>query len=404
MKSRILLLKERLQVLESSGKASRILAMEGIRGYAVLLVFLVHQDTLFRGYLAPGSSLARLSQFCHYIGNSGVDQFFVLSGFLIYGNLINRPQSFGSFLSKRVRRIYPTFLCVFAIYVVLSYLEPAYSKIPAAPQRSVLYLVENLLFMPGSFPIEPLIPVRWSLSFEFFFYLSLPLLIGGLGMREWKRSGRVAFFLALLTLHCVGYGLQVLPHIRLVAFIAGVLLWELNQTQAASRLSSLGEMGALLFYAAVFLIPFSPRFGVVWNLLLAGALFALTLFSFAFHGVLNTIFRAWPIRWLGNMSYSFFLLHGLILNGIAAAIERMGFHGSISVFGYVALAVLNLAIALVGSFLIFFFVEKPWSLDAPKAEAHRSFQFASSTIAGVLDRFNLKTRVRQIRRRWKSPE
>src|SRR5215472_13986750 len=77
--------KERLKALESPGKTGRILAMEGIRGYAVLLVFMVHQHTLFSRYLAPQSSIARLSQFSHHIGNSGVDLFFVLSGFLIYG-------------------------------------------------------------------------------------------------------------------------------------------------------------------------------------------------------------------------------------------------------------------------------------------------------------------------------
>jgi len=65
------------------------------------------------------------------IGHSGVDLFFVLSGYLIYGALIRKKVSYLSFFRRSVERIYPTFLCVFAIYLVLSILFPEENKIPA---------------------------------------------------------------------------------------------------------------------------------------------------------------------------------------------------------------------------------------------------------------------------------
>jgi exopolysaccharide production protein ExoZ len=64
--------------------AGRIAPMEGLRGIAVLLVFFVHADTLFSPLLDPGSIGRRVSWFLSINGHSGVDMFFVLSGYLIY--------------------------------------------------------------------------------------------------------------------------------------------------------------------------------------------------------------------------------------------------------------------------------------------------------------------------------
>ena len=105
--------------------------MEGLRGLAIFLVFLVHYVTLMEPWIVTQSTLRSIATALHTIGNTGVDLFFVLSGYLIYGSLITRPQRFGRFMARRIERIYPTFAVVFVIYVGLSFLLPAQSKIPA---------------------------------------------------------------------------------------------------------------------------------------------------------------------------------------------------------------------------------------------------------------------------------
>jgi peptidoglycan/LPS O-acetylase OafA/YrhL len=95
--------------------------MEGLRGFAVFLVFLVHYVTLVRPWIAGESALLVLASALHTIRNTGVDLFFVLSGYLIYGSLISRSQQFVRFVSRRVERIYPTFVAVFVLYAVLSF-------------------------------------------------------------------------------------------------------------------------------------------------------------------------------------------------------------------------------------------------------------------------------------------
>jgi exopolysaccharide production protein ExoZ len=66
--------------------------MEGLRGFAVLLVFLVHYESLLEPWIARDASLLALAHSLLIVGNAGVDLFFLLSGYLIYGSLLTRQQ------------------------------------------------------------------------------------------------------------------------------------------------------------------------------------------------------------------------------------------------------------------------------------------------------------------------
>ena len=111
------------------------------------------------------------------LGNVGVDLFFVLSGYLIYGSLINRDQSIVKYFRRRIERIYPTFSVVLSVYLLATFVSPEKGKIPMGFWEGIAYICENYLLLPGMFRIEPLITVAWSLSYEFFFYLAIPLMI-----------------------------------------------------------------------------------------------------------------------------------------------------------------------------------------------------------------------------------
>jgi exopolysaccharide production protein ExoZ len=352
--------------------------MEGMRGYAVLLVFLVHHHNLFRMYLPESSVLYGLSRFANVIGHSGVDLFFVLSGFLIYGHLIQKRVPYLSFCLKRLRRIYPTFLVVFGIYILLSHLIPSASKLPSGFSKEVSYLLENILLLPGIVDIPPLVTVAWSLSYELFFYLSIPLVITLAGMRVWRRSWRICFFACLGLLHLLGYSLGMLPHIRLAMFLAGILLCEIeNAGWLKSNLSHRGELlviasylGILVFIGVVRLeslttetiVPKYPSILLI-SLLWMG-LFGLTMYCLSFDGALKRLFSYAPLRGLGNMSYSYFLLHGFVLNGVAFCIQHLIGPTEPSVLLFVGLFTVNLLLTLLASLALFLLIEKPFSLAA----------------------------------------
>ena len=123
----------------------------------------------------------------------------------------------------------------------------------------MIYLVQNFFLLPGLFPIEPMINVAWSLSYEMFYYVAMPLVIALLGLRHQSAMSRTAFVLsvALLTaVYCAVNG----GHVRLIMFISGIVLNEaMNSRNVPAPSSSLGFL-ALVVGLASTLVPLQgPR-------------------------------------------------------------------------------------------------------------------------------------------------
>src|SRR5690349_15681336 len=155
-------------------QGSRSQAMEGLRGFSAFLVFGVHWAALFSRHIQPSSTLMAFTAFWANIGHLGVDIFFVLSGYLIYG-VAMKGGSYAAFMRRRAQRIYPVFLCVYAAYAISAPFIGV-ARMPRGAGASALYHLQNLLLMPGVFKVPPLISAAWSLSYEMAFYLALPLM------------------------------------------------------------------------------------------------------------------------------------------------------------------------------------------------------------------------------------
>lgn len=302
--------------LSRNDGSGNVRPMEGLRGFAVFLVFLVHYATLMTPWMPMSSAIASAAKAIHMIGNAGVDLFFVLSGYLIYGSLMSRQQAFLPFMRRRVARIYPAFLVVFAIYLLLSFVQPGASKIPHGAAAACLYIVENLLLLPGIFPIDPIITVAWTLSYEMLYYLVLPPLLLLLGMRTRSSTWRCGFFSVAGLVILVACAVYIGP-IRLVMFIAGILLSEAMRAKIAAPRAGV----VLAVVLATFLFATTPYVDpVAWvakTLTLFCAFFLLCQHCFSLpQSWLARAFSLAPVRWLGNMSYSYYLLHGLALKVI----------------------------------------------------------------------------------------
>lgn len=345
----------------SRGDGGNVRSMEGLRGFAVLLVFLVHFLTLGGKWYTDSLGLTAVIDSVRMIGNAGVDLFFVLSGYLIYGSLMQRAHPFGKFMSRRIVRIYPAFLVVLALYVLLSVAFPRESKIPDGASAAAWYVLKNLLLLPGVFPIEPIITVAWSLSYEMLYYLVVPLLIGAFSLRARTSAWRVLFFSAIgaaLFIWGVYGGL-----VRLAMFIAGILLFE------AMKRDGLRLPGwvAVTLLAAAFLVQLPPietggtsiKIGALFV-----AFFALCLACFkSDSGWLASAFKWTPMRWLGNMSYSYYLLHGLALKAFFVLLPLVFRADYLPPSTLPVLLVVAFAATLVPSVALFVLVEKPLSLS-----------------------------------------
>ena len=163
----------------------RILGMEGLRAYAVILVFLVHfLSQYFNGATSSlridfdDSTIWQLKSipeaiaFYFWASHYGVDLFFFLSGFLIYRLVSNAGFDYRTFLRDRTARLYPAFLAALAIYM-------AYMTISWHTSFDWFSVAGNLLMLQGVWQsgIKPIIVPTWSLSFEWAFYLAFPAVL-----------------------------------------------------------------------------------------------------------------------------------------------------------------------------------------------------------------------------------
>lgn len=354
----------------SRGHGGNVRPMEGMRGLAVFLVFLVHYSTLVNPWIPEASLTHLLGQAAHAVGNAGVDLFFVLSGYLIYGTLIRRDQPFGPYMGRRVRRIYPTFTVVFLLYVFLSWVFPAESKIPGTSSEALLYLAQNYLLLPGLVPIEPMITVAWSLSYEMFFYLLVPALVTGLRLRDRPVAWRTLFCIACALLTVVLCGAWGGP-IRLIMFVSGMLLFEALAMRSIPVPNSAVGAAALIAGLAGMLLPVQGSWGVALQIsILFVAFFIFCLAAFARPTApLGRVLSWTPLRWLGNMSYSYYLLHGLALKaGFLVLSKTMPPDANASALIFWWLLVPMFALTVVASAPLFLVVERPLSLvQAPRA-------------------------------------
>jgi exopolysaccharide production protein ExoZ len=364
--------------LENTQGHKRNLAMEGIRGIAVFLVFLVHYHAIFGARINANSLTSGLSFALSSIGEAGVDLFFVLSGYLIYGAVIKKRTKYTSFMRRRIQRIYPVFLCVFALYLIVSKILPSESKISSGIFAASTYIIENLLLLPGMLQIDPIIVVSWSLSYEFFYYLSLPLLVSMLRMRDWQARKRVLFFVALaflFTAYCLIFRDN---HIRLIMFISGIILYE-----AIHSYNVLNEATITFDYIALCLfivtlpiiyilskrpdiVSFVPyiniqgyRYRVV---LLFFCFFVFVLACFRSRTLLHGIFSWAPLRWLGNMSYSYYLIHAITLKVLIFIMLQLIHLPKNSPILFWLLLPVSFSITLASSTVLFIIVEKRFSL------------------------------------------
>ncbi len=152
-----------------------------LRGVAVLAVMLYHGSRNVHSF--------DMARYCSF-GWVGVDLFFVLSGFLITGILLNTRDSsnyFQSFYVRRILRIWPLYFALLGtMLVVLPRVLPSEGAVATSTARPVLaflFFVQNLAV---SHQILGPLGVTWSLAIEEQYYFVWPLLVWVLPRRSIK--------------------------------------------------------------------------------------------------------------------------------------------------------------------------------------------------------------------------
>jgi peptidoglycan/LPS O-acetylase OafA/YrhL len=330
----------------------RVPELDGIRGVAILLVLSLHFIVLparsaLRDWSPRLAALAGIS-WC------GVDLFFVLSGFLIAGILLDHeeaPRVFRTFYLRRACRILPAYL-VLPILAALPLAGSSLISQGRVPLGAYLLFLQNFWSAAGV-PVSDALGPCWSLAIEEQFYLLLPVLL----LRAFRRQFG-AFAAVLLAapplLRCLlfAHGGPVSPWdftpCRLDAPFWGVLAAVLVRDAKVSaflgrRARGLGRaaIASVLAVAALSqltLLSNGETLLLSLGLSVMGCAFALALVAVLFNPASGAarLMRSQPLRWAGKRSYFLYLFHQLIFGSLSIAPLPLRVAASAVVLGVLA--------------------------------------------------------------------
>ena len=308
--------------------ASYYPALDGLRGVAILLVLLLHFGQFGHGLPAPQVLADRWFLGIVRTGWMGVDLFFVLSGFLITGILLDTKGSrhyLRQFYARRVLRIFPLYYGALALFLILlPMLLPGDRVLRDLTADSVWYwtYLYNVKVAAAGFTSSSALGHFWSLAVEEQFYLIWPIVVLYLARRHlfgacW--AGVVAALFCRIGLRVAGYEVAatVLTPARMDALaIGGLIALAVRGPHGLEAIARWAApvAGVLALLLAGLLASNTALTSVGYTVvaLLCGAILIHVLTASP-GGVTSKLFASPTLRFFGRYSYALYVLHHPLL-------------------------------------------------------------------------------------------
>lgn len=326
---------------------STIQGIQVMRGVAASMVAFGHFAAVAVTIAGADWGLSSFFRNLHgTIGQSGVDIFFCISGFIIV--LITgkqkRTTAVGDsayFLSRRIIRIYPLFWISLAVAIMW---ERTWFTVGEYGPLASIMLYDT--------PVA--LPIAWTLMFEVRFYTLIALVL--LIFRGNLQKGILIACLGIVL--CVGLtSLQILPYIRvgdriMLEFVFGALvgLAVVNRITVLPRVMVV--VGLLWFLATTFFTSGDVAVYRIWGYGFPAALFLYGLVTIELQRGLQA--PKWLLA-IGDWSYSIYLWHWVIMQSLAYGAVQLGQGPGMAI----AFMATGLAATYFAGYLSFRFIERP---------------------------------------------
>jgi peptidoglycan/LPS O-acetylase OafA/YrhL len=288
----------------------------------------------FVGGATPRTMAQRLVVKTASFGLLGVDLFFVLSGFLITGLLLdakNRPHYFRNFYARRTLRIFPLYYAVLtALFLVL----PHFAALPRGLQQARehqlwlwTYTTNFYIAAKASWDVLAYVNHFWSLAIEEHFYLLWPLIVFSFSRESLERIcvGVVVVGLALRIVTSLAgmteLSISVLTPLRIDTLCVGGILAALVRRESGAEMLLRRSTRAALALGAIVVtlsawcaatkigLPVLHQLRNTLYALFFGALSLMSLQS----NVVGRLFQGRLLRFFGKYSYGLYVYHGILM-------------------------------------------------------------------------------------------
>jgi peptidoglycan/LPS O-acetylase OafA/YrhL len=327
---------------EASALPARLPSLTGLRWVAAMLVFGYHVGTM-RVMADPDHALIVKKLFT--LGLSGVQFFFVLSGFVLVWSA--RPgEAAHRFLRRRLAKIFPSHAVMWAV-VLGALLWWGFAVDPFVALGNLL-LVQA--WNPDTAWFYSVNNVSWSLSCELFFYVCLPLALPVLRRARERALYAVVIAMPLLILALWPaqellppadrwWFTQVFPLTRSLEFWLGAAAAELLRRD---RWRGPGLPVATGIFVLTWAVAGEWVPAYLWTTILAAVY--VTVITAAARADLRGAWSPWRgpvLRWLGEVSFAYYLVHVFVIGTALRLLERTngfpGWQGPAAALGFLAL-------------------------------------------------------------------
>jgi len=317
--------------------AMRLVALDSLRGVAALMVVLLHINAVSH---MTEWTLVRQGWLC-------VDFFFVLSGFVIAFAYLDKIESWPSlleFVIRRFGRVWPLHAVLLLLFVGSELLKLALSyrgfpthEPPFGGRYAVDAIAANLLLVHslGFYGLETWNGPSWSISVEFYTYLVFALACLFARRRiSVVASGLIALALAVLCRwspaylqSTVAFGLERCLYGFFMGVLTALAFRALRGRGWTVPLPTAVEGASVALVVALILACGESSRAT----LLAPPLFAVVVLVFGFEsGALSRLLLRRAFTWLGDRSYSIYMVHALVIElvnrGLLVAGGLTGLH------------------------------------------------------------------------------
>jgi len=341
--------------------SGRYETIDGLRGFLAIGVF-IHHSSIWYQLIQTGNWELPDSNFYSQLGQTSVALFFMITSFLFITKLINTGEKFFNwkhFFVSRIFRLAPMYyfsLTIIIIYVM--FISNWKLNVPAIEwiQSIAQWLLFTTIDMPliNNVGITSLInaSVSWSLSFEWLFYFSMPLL----GLFILKVKPPAFYLIAALVVSAIiikSHNISSLHHV--VSFAGGAIAPFLIKYSAVNKKAKSIVFSMLIILCIVLLGQFHTSESVLCKILIAVAFTCIALGNDIFGILKKPVFK-----FLGEISYSTYLLHGILLFTVFHFGFGMEKSKMLSPTQFYGLIFLITPVLVLISFLGFNYIEKPF--------------------------------------------